>query len=63
MSPYYEIINPSNHIIVEKGSELNFLIEENKQLKLSNNVIVGVTILATLILIIYASSQPKKEER
>ena len=48
MSLSYEIIDPGTHILVDKKSDMNFLLEENKKLKMITYAVIGFSIIDTI---------------
>ena len=63
MSLSYEIIDPGTHILVDKKSDMNFLLEENKKLKMITYAVIGFSIITVLGLMIYTSSKANNDDR
>lgn len=63
MSLSYEIIDPGTHILVDKKSDMNFLFEENKKLKMITYAVIGFSIITVLGLMIYTSSKANNDDR
>ncbi len=59
----YEIIDPSNHVMIDKSSDMNLLIQDNKKLKITTQVVIGLSLLTLLAIITYLSSRPNQEEK
>lgn len=59
----YEIIDPSNHIMIDKSSDMNLLIQDNKKLKITTQVVIGLLLLTLLAIITYLTSRPNQEEK
>lgn len=63
MLPSYEIIDPSIHIMIDKTSDMNCLLKENKKLKITTYAVIGLSLLTVLGLIIYFSPKSKKKKK
>lgn len=60
--PSFDRIDPSNHIMIKKGSDMNTLINETRRAKTMTYVMAGFTFTLVLAIIAYQAFKTTEDE-